>query len=89
MFSNGHVTVMSCLFLQYDPSANPKNSVRLVWKVAKALMYSSECKVLLGYLADTPITIKADAFLWYIFVSHKELPLDQLMTKPYTYSILV
>ena len=34
--SNGHVTVTSCLFLQYDPSTNPK-------KVGKVLMHSLEC----------------------------------------------
>ena len=47
MFSNGHVTVMSSLFLQYDPSANPKNSVCLVWKVGKVLTHSSECQFFL------------------------------------------
>ena len=44
MFSNGHVMVMSCLFLQYDPSTNPKNSVRLVWKAGKVLTHSLECQ---------------------------------------------
>ena len=44
MFSNGHVTVTSCLFLQYDPDTNPKNSVHLVWKVGKVLTCSSECQ---------------------------------------------
>ena len=42
MFSNGHVMVTSCLFLQYNPSTNPKNRVRLLWKVGKVLMCSSE-----------------------------------------------
>ena len=44
MFSNGHVKVTSCLFMQYDPSPNPKNSVYLVWKVGKVLMHSSKCQ---------------------------------------------
>ena len=35
MFSNGHVMVTSCLFLQYDPSTNPK-------KAGKVLVHSSE-----------------------------------------------
>ena len=38
--SNGHVTVMSCLFLQYDPSTNPKNRVRLLQKAGKVLTHS-------------------------------------------------
>ena len=37
MFSKGHVTVTSCLFLQYNPSINPK-------KVGKVLSHSSECQ---------------------------------------------
>ena len=28
IFSNGHVTVMSCLFLRYDPSTHPKKSLK-------------------------------------------------------------
>ena len=35
MFSNGHLMVTSCLFLQYDPSTNPK-------KAGKVLAHSSE-----------------------------------------------
>ena len=31
-------------FLQYDQSTNPKNSVRLGWKVGKVLTHSSECQ---------------------------------------------
>ena len=28
MFSKGHVTVTSCLFLRYDPSTLPKKSLK-------------------------------------------------------------
>ena len=45
IFSNGHVTVMSCLFLQYNPSTNPKNRVHLLWKVGKVLMDSLEWQI--------------------------------------------
>ena len=38
--------VSSCLFLQYDPSTNPKNRVRLLQKVGKVLTHSSECSFL-------------------------------------------
>ena len=47
MFSNGHVTVTSCLFLPYNPSSlmcQTKNRVRLLWKVGKVLTGSSECQ---------------------------------------------
>ena len=37
IFSNGHITVTSCLFLQYDPSTNPK-------KLGKVLTCSLECQ---------------------------------------------
>ena len=47
MFSNGHIMVTSCLFLQYNPFTNPKNSVHLVWKVGKVLTCSSECQFFL------------------------------------------
>ena len=30
--------------LQYDPNTNPKNSIRLVWKMGKVLMHISECQ---------------------------------------------
>ena len=48
IFSNGHVTVTSCLFLQYDPSTNQKNRVHLLWKAEKVLMCSSKCQFLGG-----------------------------------------
>ena len=44
IFSNGHITVMTCLFLQYDPSTNPKNRVRLLWKAGKMLTHRLECQ---------------------------------------------
>ena len=53
MFSNGHVTVTSCLFLQYNPSTNPKNSVHLVWKVGKVLTHISECKFFCSFHIPT------------------------------------
>ena len=44
MFSNGHVMVTSCLFLWYNPSTNPMNSVHLVWEAGTVLMHISECQ---------------------------------------------
>ena len=37
MFSNGHVTVTSCLFLHYEPSTNPEKGGK------SAYMHSAEC----------------------------------------------
>ena len=36
IFSKGHITVTSCLFLRYDPSTRPKKSLKC-WKSTNAL----------------------------------------------------
>ena len=45
IFSNGHVTVMSCLFLQYDPSTHPKK----VWNAGKVLMRHYEFEIFFAF----------------------------------------
>ena len=41
IFSKGHITVMSCLFLLYNPSTLPEK----VWKAGKVLMHHYEFEI--------------------------------------------
>ena len=53
MFSNGHVTVTSCLFLQFNPSGlmclPKKNCLGLVWKAEKVLKCSFKCSIFCSF----------------------------------------
>ena len=53
MFSNGHVTVTSCLFLQFNPSGlmcfPKKICLGLVWKAEKVLKCSFKCSIFCSF----------------------------------------
>ena len=66
---HGHITVTSCLFLQYDPSglcAKPKNRVRLLRKVGKVLMCSSEWWLMKEGMKAIPKDLIHKYFIRYI-----------------------